>query len=119
LKIQGLDAFPNHCENGRDGGRFGHMFVFCGAGRTWHSRTPPPQNRRGASNVQKCQLNQIQLHRLDKLGLKAFLEWLGIPRFGCLPKNIAKPDGWVVVLAFILCIVGWGTRRFKCTEMSI
>ena len=45
---------------------------------------------RKGSHVWKCRFKRIQLHRLEKVGLKAFWECLENLRFGCLPKPLQK-----------------------------
>ena len=57
---------------------------------------------RKGSNVRKCKFKHIQLHRLENVGLKAFLDssqpvvpkCFEIPRFGCLPKPLQKRMVW-------------------------
>ena len=60
------------------------------------------------SNVRKCWFKHIHLHRLDKLGLKAYLECLGIPRFGCLPNHCK--NGWFGIrfgYMFVFCVAAY------------
>ena len=57
---------------------------------------------RKGSNVRKCRFKRIQLHRLENVGLKAFLDscqpivpkCFEIPRFGCLPKPLQNQTVW-------------------------
>ena len=113
-KSSGFDGFPNHCKNGRFGGRFDNLFVICGAGYT-------KVHMHGNVGL----FEHIQLHRLEHIGLKAFLDsrqpvvtqCLEVRRFGCHPNPLQKRTvrcrfGYV----FVYC--GVGKQRFKRTEMS-
>ena len=70
-----------------------------------------------ASNVRKCRFKHIQLYRLEKAGLKAFLECLEIPRFGCLPKPLQKRTVWWSFWVLFCVLWGGGTQSLKCGEM--
>ena len=68
------------------------------------------------SNVRKGRFKRIQLHRLEKVGLKAFLECLENLRFGCLPKPLQKR---MVRWSFwqLFCVLWGGVHKgfFLCS----
>ena len=79
----GLTRMPSHTVATTDGlvDGLGTFLCFVRRGR---------ENATTGSNVRKGRFKRIQLHRLEKVGLKAFLECLEFPRFGCLPKLLQK-----------------------------
>ena len=62
---QGFDDFPNHCKNKEFDARFDHFLCFV--------RLGTPKSPTG-SNTRKGRLKREQLHRLEKVSLKALLK---------------------------------------------